>query len=55
MYEKCGFKLVGDEQKINDRMTIVYYEKEVKRKTWCNNRRRSGAIKCSDYCGTKME
>lgn len=30
LYEKCGFKLVGDEQKINDRMTIVYYEKEVK-------------------------
>lgn len=30
LYEKCGFKLVGDEQIINDRMTIVYYEKEVK-------------------------
>lgn len=30
LYEKCGFKLVGDEQMINGRMTIVYYEKEVK-------------------------
>lgn len=30
LYEKCGFRLIGDEQMINDRMTIVYYEMEVK-------------------------
>lgn len=27
LYEKCGFKLVGNETFINDKMTIVYYEK----------------------------
>lgn len=27
LYEKCGFVLVGDEVIINDKMTIVYYEK----------------------------
>lgn len=30
LYEKCGFRLVGNEQIINDKMTIVYYEKKVK-------------------------
>ena len=27
LYEKCGFELVGNEMLINDKMTIVYYEK----------------------------
>lgn len=27
LYEKCGFTLVGSEVMINDKMTIVYYEK----------------------------
>ena len=27
LYEKCGFKRVGDEKKINDKMAIVYYTK----------------------------
>ena len=26
LYEKCGFKLVGNEMPINDKMTIVFYE-----------------------------
>lgn len=30
LYEKCGFKRVGDEQVVNDKMTLVFYE--------CNNR-----------------
>ena len=30
LYEKCGFVLVGDEMRINDQMTIVYYEKVVR-------------------------
>ena len=32
LYEKCGFEQVGNETQINDRMTIVYYEK-IKRST----------------------
>ncbi len=27
LYEKCGFKQTGKEEIINDKMTIVYYEK----------------------------
>ena len=27
LYEKCGFEPTGEETVINDRMTIVYYEK----------------------------
>lgn len=30
LYEKCGFKLVGKEKIVNDKMTIVYYEKRIK-------------------------
>ena len=29
LYEKCGFNLVGNEKKINDKMTIIFYEKVV--------------------------
>ena len=26
LYEKCGFKRVGDEKVVNDKMTLVFYE-----------------------------
>ena len=26
VYEKCGFKRVGDEKVVNDKMTLVFYE-----------------------------
>ncbi len=26
LYEKCGFRRVGDEQTVNDKMTLVFYE-----------------------------
>lgn len=29
LYEKCGFQLVENETPINDKMTIVYYEKRL--------------------------
>ncbi|MTI68628.1 MAG: GNAT family N-acetyltransferase [Firmicutes bacterium] len=29
LYEKMGYKKTGKEEKVNDKMTIVYYEKDI--------------------------
>ncbi len=29
LYEKCGFVRVGEEKKVNEKMTLIDYEKEV--------------------------